>query len=102
MRGDRFKRRLPKFIGNISDLDDTFYAEDKEFYRIDGEMDDFLYGLTASLLKKTKNPNKYLTRFEKDYGLESIGDSICQVYTFKNTRITRFCWNCISKVAMLI
>lgn len=74
MRGDRFKRRLPKFIGNISDMDDTFYAEDKEFYRIDGELDDFLYGLTASLLKKTKNPNKYLTKFEKDYGLESIGD----------------------------
>lgn len=74
MRGDRFKKRLPKFIGKISDLDDTFYAEDKEFYRIEEALDDFLYGLVASLMDRTKNPSKFLKKFEKDYGLESVGE----------------------------
>lgn len=74
MRGDRFKKRLPKFIGKISDLDDTFYAEDKEFYRIEEALDDFLYGLVASLMERTKNPSKFLKKFEKDYGLESVGE----------------------------
>ena len=74
MRGDRFKKRLPKYIGQIADMDDTFFAEDKEFYRIEGALDDFLYGLIASLLDKTKNPSKFLKKFEKDYGLESVGE----------------------------
>lgn len=74
MRGDRFKKRLPKYIGQIADMDDTFFAEDKEFYRIEGALDDFLYGLIASLLDKTKNPSKFLKKFETDYGLESIGE----------------------------
>lgn len=73
MRGERFKKRLPKYIGKISDLDDTFFAEDKEFYRLENDLDDFLYGLIASLLSKSKNPEKYLKKFEKDYGLESVG-----------------------------
>lgn len=74
MRGDRFKKRLPKFIGKISDMDDTFYAEDKEFYRVEEALDDFLYGLIASLMDRTKNPSKFLKKFEKDYGLESVGE----------------------------
>ena len=74
MRGDRFKKRLPKYIGQIADMDDTFFAEDKAFYRIEGALDDFLYGLIASLLDKTKNPSKFLKKFETDYGLESIGE----------------------------
>lgn len=74
MRGDRFKKRLPKYIGQIADMDDTFFAEDKEFYRIEEALDDFLYGLIASLLDKTKNPSKFLKKFEKDYGLESVGE----------------------------
>lgn len=74
MRGDRFKKRLPKYIGQIADMDDTFFAEDKEFYRIEGALDDFLYGLIASLMDRTKNPSKYLKKFEKDYGLESVGE----------------------------
>ena len=74
MRGDRFKKRLPKYIGQIADMDDTFFAEDKEFYRIEETLDDFLYGLIASLLDKTKNPSKFLKKFETDYGLESIGE----------------------------
>ena len=74
MRGDRFKKRLPKYIGQIADMDDTFFAEDKEFYRIEEALDDFLYGLIASLLDKTKNPSNFLKKFETDYGLESIGE----------------------------
>ena len=74
MRGDRFKKRLPKYIGQIADMDDTFFAEDKEFYRIEGALNDFLYGLIASLLDKTKNPSMFLKKFETDYGLESIGE----------------------------
>lgn len=74
MRGDRFKKRLPKFIGKISDMDDTFFAEDKEFYRVEEALDDFLYGLVASLMDRTKNPSKFLRKFEKDYGLESVGE----------------------------
>ena len=54
MRGDRFKKRLPKYIGQIADMNDTFFAEDKEFYRIEGALDDFLYGLIASLWIKQR------------------------------------------------
>lgn len=82
MRGDRFKKRLPKYIGNISDLDDTFFAEDKEFYRLENSLNDFLYGLIASLMHRANNPNKYLEKFERDYGLNPIGsveDRIRQV-----------------------
>lgn len=73
MRGDRFKKRLPKFVGKIPDLDDTFYAEDKEFYRIDNKLKGFMYGLIASLMAGSDDVFDYLTRFEKDYGLEGVG-----------------------------
>lgn len=73
MRGDRFKKRLPKFVGKIPDLDDTFYAEDREFERIDKRLKGFTYGLIASLLKGEEDALDYLTRFEKDYGLEGVG-----------------------------
>lgn len=73
MRGDRFKKRLPSFVGKIPDLDDTFYAEDKEFERIDKRLKGFTYGLIASLLKGEEDALDYLTRFEKDYGLEGVG-----------------------------
>lgn len=73
MRGDRFKKRLPKFVGKIPDLDDTFYAEDKEFERIDKRLKGFGYGLIASLLKSEEDALDYLARFEKDYGLEGVG-----------------------------
>lgn len=73
MRGDRFKKRLPSFVGKIPDLDDTFYAEDKEFERIDKRLKGFGYGLIASLLKGEDGVLDYLTRFEKDYGLEGVG-----------------------------
>lgn len=83
MRGERFKKRLPKFVGLIPDLDDTFYAEDKEFYRIDRKLKGFMYGLIASLMAGAEDDVKdYLARFEKDYGLESVGsieDRIKQV-----------------------
>lgn len=73
MRGDRFKKRLPKFVGTIPDLDDTFYAEDKEFYRIDRKLKGFMYGLIASLMAGNEDVLDYLVRFEKDYGLEGVG-----------------------------
>ena len=73
MRGDRFKKRLPKFVGKIPDLDDTFYAEDKEFYRIDRRLKGFMYGLIASLMAGTEDVRDYLERFERDYGLEGVG-----------------------------
>lgn len=82
MRGERFKRRLPSFIGEIVDLDDTFYAEDKEFYRLDDKINQFLYGLTASLMEEIDNPREFLKRFENDYGLTgsgSIDDRIKEV-----------------------
>lgn len=82
MRGDRFKRRLPRFVGLIPDLDDTFYAEDKEFYRIDKKLKGFMYGLIASLMAGNEDVLDYLTRFEEDYGLEGVGsieDRIKQV-----------------------
>lgn len=82
MRGERFKRRLPRFVGLIPDLDDTFYAEDKEFYRIDKKLKGFMYGLIASLMAGNEDVLDYLTRFEKDYGLEGVGsieDRIKQV-----------------------
>lgn len=73
MRGDRFKKRLPSFVGKIPDLDDTFYAEDREFERMDKKLKGFTYGLIASLLKGEEDALDYLTRFEKDYGLEGVG-----------------------------
>lgn len=82
MRGDRFKKRLPRFVGEIPDLDDTFYAEDKEFYRVDERLRGFTYGLIASLMAGADDVLDYLTRFEKDYGLEGVGskeDRIKQV-----------------------
>ena len=73
MRGDRFKRRLPKFVGRISDMDDLFYAEDKEFDRIERLIWDFTYGLYVSSIGETSNPDFFLARLEADYGLESAG-----------------------------
>lgn len=73
MRGERFKRRLPKFVGQIPDLDDTFIAEDKEFDRIDKRLEGFLYGLIPSLASGADRSSDYLARFERDYGLEGTG-----------------------------
>lgn len=73
MRGDRFKRRLPKFIGQISDLDDTFYAEDKEFELIDRLIDDFEHSQSVSGIAKSANPDYFLRKLEIDYGLDHKG-----------------------------
>lgn len=73
MRGDRFKRRLPKFVGQIADMDDLFYAEDKEFARVEIRLADFLNGLFVSGLESSSDPDYFLRRLEKDYGLESAG-----------------------------
>lgn len=73
MRGDRFKKRLPKFVGRIGDMADLFYAEDQEFDRIDKLLWDFTHGLYVSDIDKTSNPDFFLERLERDYGLESAG-----------------------------
>lgn len=72
-RGDRFKRRLPKFIGRISDMDDTFFAEDKEFERIEMLLFDFENSLFVDAIRYTSNPDYYLRLYEKDYGLGHTG-----------------------------
>lgn len=63
MRGDRFKKRLPKFVGNISDLDDTFYAEDKEFELIDKLIDDFDNSQSVSGIANTSDPDYFLRKW---------------------------------------
>lgn len=73
MRGDRFKKRLPKFIGNISDIDDTFYAEDKEFELIDKLIDDFEHSQSVSGIANTSDPDYFLRKLEIDYGLDHKG-----------------------------
>ena len=73
MRGDRFKRRLPAFIGQISDLDDTFYAEDKEFELIDRLIDDFENSQSISGIAKASDPDYFLRKLEVDYGLDHKG-----------------------------
>ena len=74
MRGDRFKRRLPKYIGNISDMDDTFYAEDKEFDLVDRLIDDFDNSQSLQSILDTSDPEYYLKRLEDDYGLDHKGE----------------------------
>lgn len=73
MRGDRFKKRLPNFIGQISDLDDTFYAEDKEFELIERLIDDFENSQSISGIANAANPDYFLRKLEVDYGLDHKG-----------------------------
>ena len=73
MNGDRFKNRLPKFLGKISDFEDLLIAEDKEFDRIDRDINRFDKGLFINTLNEMDNPDEFLKRLEKDYGLPSIG-----------------------------
>ena len=72
-RGDRFKRRLPPFIGRIPDFLDLFIAEDIEFERVDELLKDMGYSLNAHTIPRMKNPQGDLERYEKDYGLVKKG-----------------------------
>lgn len=72
-RGDRFKRRLPPFIGRIPDFEDLFIAEDIEFERVDELLKDMGYSLNAHTIPRMKNPQGDLERYEKDYGLVKKG-----------------------------
>ena len=65
----RFSRRLPKYLNQISDMNDLFIAEDKEFDRIDDRLGDFENALFVSGLKFLKNPELILRRLEDQYGL---------------------------------
>lgn len=91
MRGDRFKKRLPRFIGKIPDFDDLFQAEDKEFERIDETVEDFIFGLAIDTIRKSKTPNPWLEKLEKDYNLPAIGsveDRINAILDKKNAQRT--------------
>lgn len=72
-RGDRFKQRLPAFIGRIPDFLDLFIAEDIEFDRIDDLLKDMGYSLNAHTIPQMKRPQGDLERYEKDYGLVKKG-----------------------------
>lgn len=72
-RGDRFKQRLPAFIGRIPDFLDLFIAEDIEFDRIDDLLKDMRYSLNAHTIPRMKRPQGDLERYEKDYGLVKKG-----------------------------
>lgn len=71
--GDRFKRRLPKFVGRIGDMSDLFQAEDKEFDVIDQLIFDFSQAMHIANLKKTSEPDYYISKLERDYALPSTG-----------------------------
>lgn len=74
MRGDRFKTRLPNFIGKISDMNDLFIAEDREFEKIDYLLMDFINALFVEGIKNIENPEYFLRRLEKEYGIDSLGN----------------------------
>lgn len=71
--GYRFKKRLPAYIGRISDIDDTLIAEDKEFDRLENLLYDFTSSFTIDSIRYVSNPNFYLTKYESDYGLTHSG-----------------------------
>lgn len=71
--GFRFKKRLPAYIGRISDIDDTLIAEDKEFDRLESLLYDFTSSFTIDSIRYVSNPDFYLTKYEKDFGLSHSG-----------------------------
>lgn len=75
MRGDRFKARLPKFVGKIPDMHDLFQAEDREFEKIDILLFDFINALSVEGIKNIKSPEYFLIRLEKEYGLDNVGNT---------------------------
>lgn len=76
--GDRFKRRLPKFVGRIGDMSDLFQAEDKEFNVIDQLIFDFSQAMHIANLKRHRNPIttsaswKEITPFHPPEALTSV------------------------------
>lgn len=71
--GFRFKKRLPAYIGRISDIDDTLIAEDKEFDRLESLLYDFTSSFTIDSIRYVSNPDFYLTKYENDFGLPHYG-----------------------------
>mgnify|MGYP001409742063 CR=1 FL=1 len=72
-RGDRFKRRLPRFIGKIDDFHDLFQAEDKEFEIVDMRLKEFLDALYVHTIKNLEDPDIYLKKLEREWGVISDG-----------------------------
>ena len=71
MLGDRFKNKLPRFIGEISDFNDLFIAEDKEFERLEGRIQDLINSSFIYSISKLKNPDPVLERLEKIFNIKS-------------------------------
>lgn len=92
MNGKRFMDRLPRFIGEISDMVDLFQAEDKEFENVDRLVADFTLSLVATTIGQASDPNFFIRLLEKDYGLEPVGsrdDRISSILTkIKGQRTT--------------
>lgn len=72
-RGDRFKRRLPRFVGKIDDFHDLFQAEDKEFEIVDMRLKEFLDALYVHTIKNLEDPDIYLKKLEREWGVISDG-----------------------------
>lgn len=71
--GDRFKVRLPKFVGDIPDMADLFRAEDREFEAVDKVMEAFTQSLVVSTIEDMEDPDYFLELLEIDYGLPGTG-----------------------------
>ncbi|NLY09357.1 MAG: hypothetical protein GXZ11_05600 [Tissierellia bacterium] len=76
MRGERFKKNLPKFIGQIPDFDDLFYAEDQEFIRVDKRVQEVLWGSFINSITRLENPNPVLDRLDEIFGLKKTKSSV--------------------------
>lgn len=72
-RGDRFKRRLPRFVGKIPDMSDLFYAEDGEFEHMSAQQREFELALFVETLAGLDDPDYYLRLLEDDYALPHDG-----------------------------
>ena len=70
MLGDRFKNKLPRFIGEISDFNDLFIAEDKEFERLEGRIQDLINSSFIYSISKLKKPDPVLERLEKIFNIK--------------------------------
>ncbi|NLY20138.1 MAG: hypothetical protein GXZ08_02490 [Tissierellia bacterium] len=74
MFGDRFKVRLPKFIGQIPDMNDLFIAEDREFMKIEDELKEFSKSMIINNLGELKNPIPVIYRYEDIFGLSHASE----------------------------
>lgn len=72
MNGERLKRRLPPFIGEISDVEDSIIVIDNELDIISKRREDLIYSANVVLLEKSMEPEKELSRYEKIYQMKKV------------------------------